>query len=177
MARPQKQSRIVKWRGRWTLFYHDYQTGKECRESVHSLTEEQRRTLLARHRQADKNQQAEVIQRGGMLAYDTDLVHALAEHYLTDVAEREAARAENPEAREGIARRSAIDIRASMRMFTGWLNQKHPRLQTGSLDGAKLKSYFSWLARQDTKRGTKTVKMSGQTWPCPALGVALGSPG
>ncbi|MCQ3950287.1 MAG: hypothetical protein DPW14_10775 [Planctomycetes bacterium] len=166
MPQPKKPARVLKWRDEWYLMFTDHLTGKARRLSCAMLgaaNAEQRKELEREFRSRELTDSAEVLQRGGRLAYGASLVGSLDE-YLSDLARRAKARQQNPEARSGVSASTAVLMRDSVERFKSWLEHKQlTSLTTGDLDAPTLQRYFDFLASERGRRGKSKVKRSAST--------------
>ncbi|MDF1661592.1 MAG: hypothetical protein P1V97_07455, partial [Planctomycetota bacterium] len=103
MPQPKRPARIVKWKGKFHLFWTDHKVGKKRRtlcESLGARNREQRKALEQEYRSKELADAAEVQRRGGHLAYNCLVVKAF-DDYLKHLDKRVEVRESNPKAREG----------------------------------------------------------------------------
>ncbi|MCB9895698.1 MAG: tyrosine-type recombinase/integrase [Planctomycetes bacterium] len=167
MGRAKKPARIRRWRGEWYLFYTDYSTGRQVRVACSSLkafNAEQRKDLEQEYRGKEVNERAEVLKRGGGLAYDRLLIDEI-DDYLEATKKREKAREANPKARSGLSAKTSEVIHHVLGHFKSWLESKRTEeLQTGHLDGPTLTEYVDDLASEPARLGNrKGIKRSPAT--------------
>ncbi len=148
MPKPRKAARVLKWRGQWTLFYFDHLAGKQKRVSCEGLgaaTGSERAELARIYRLRERNEAAEVMRRGGLLAYDTPLIAAL-DRYLANLAKRVDTRAACPEGRAGVAANTGRESRDSVERFQAWLSERgRHRMTTGDLDAPTISAWLDGL--------------------------------
>lgn len=168
MARNQASARIVNWRGKWYLFFRDMTQDPptirrlSC-ESLKATTAEARAELVKRYRTQEKLDVAEVVKRGGRLAYDSSLVQGLDE-FLADCKRRAKARESNPESRTGISSKTLELLTKSVSMFQDWLTaEDKANLTTSGLDARHLRAFFESIATKKTKLGNKVVRRRAAT--------------
>lgn len=174
MGSHRKPARIVNWKSspralaRPFLFWTDYTTLPPTRkrhlcEALGAHTEEQRRDLVRKYRLVEKMAEAESLRRGGAAAYESLLEHCVRD-YLRDTDARVKAREESGGTRVGLARTSGKKIRETMNLLLAWLHHKGLQgLTTGQLSPRHFKECIEWLARTETKRGTRPVLRSPHT--------------
>ncbi|MCZ7607003.1 MAG: tyrosine-type recombinase/integrase [Planctomycetota bacterium] len=166
MGRAKKPARVRRWRGEWYLFYTDYSTGRQVRVACSSLkafNAEQRKDLEQEYRGKEVNERAEVLKRGGGLAYDRLLSDEI-DDYLEATEKRVKAREANPKARSGLSAKTSEVITHVLGHFKAWLTAKRRHeTQTGQLDGPTLTEYIDDLAAEPARLGNKDVKRSPAT--------------
>ena len=166
MARPASGARIVRWRGDFYLFYRDHAGGKYKRVActvLKAFNDAQRQELVKQYKTRELTAQAEVLNRGGLLAYDSRLMEEIAE-YKTNVDERARAREDNPDSRAGLSLASERAITDGLTHFENWLKQANlDGITTGRLDRPTLDRYFDHLARRPGRRGKTRIKRSAST--------------
>lgn len=165
MPQPKRPARIVKWKGKFHLFWTDYTSGKKKRtlcESLGARNKEQRKALEQEYRSRELSEAAEVQRRGGHLAYNT-LISTAFDAYLNHLDKRVAVREANPESREGLTRGSANDSKETIRRFKTWIQRSHKKLTTGDLGAPILEDFFLHLAREKTSHGKKVVLRTAST--------------
>ncbi len=168
MARNQESARVVNWRGKWYLFFRDLTqdptvTRRLSCDSLGATTPEARAELIKRYRTQEKLDVAEVVKRGGRLAYDSSLVEGLDE-FLADCERRAKARTENPEARTGISAKTLELLTKSITSFKDWLlAEGKGSLTTSGLDVRHLRAFFESIATKKTKLGNKVVRRRAAT--------------
>lgn len=168
MAGVKKPAHVRMWRGKWYLIYWDYTGGIErerrlsC-ETLKAITPEARVELVKSYRTREKLDSAEVVIRGGRLAYDSSLVLGL-DQYLKDCKRRAAAREANPDARTGISAKTLELLEKSINTFKEWLESEgRANVTTGQLDAPLLRAFIDTIAVKTTKLGNKVVKRSAAT--------------
>jgi site-specific recombinase XerD len=141
MPRTAELPRIVRWKGDYHLFLTDGGTGNHKRircQAVGAVTPAQRRALVKKHTEAMFAAHVLSLQHGSEVAFDTPLADDL-KGYLGSLAERSAARLANPNAREGLAPKSARLAGDSVRELMAWLPAG---TTTGALDQQTLGRFF-----------------------------------
>ncbi|MCB9935890.1 MAG: tyrosine-type recombinase/integrase [Planctomycetes bacterium] len=148
------------------MFYTDYSTGRQVRVACSSLkafNAEQRKDLEQEYRGKEVNERAEVLKRGGGLAYDRLLIDEI-DDYLEATEKRVKAREANPKARSGLSAKTSEVITHVLGHFKAWLTAKRRHeTQTGQLDGPTLIEYIDDLAAEPARLGNKDVKRSPAT--------------
>ncbi len=167
MSKPRVGARIQKWRGDWYLFYRDEAAGgierrRKC-TGLEATNASSRRKLVQEYQLKEQLTRAERTRRGGTLAFDTSLLEAL-QAYVADIDEREKVRRQNPDAREGLTKDSAKQMRYSVNRFVNWLRTKEmANLTTGELDASTIRRFFDSLAAEETKHGNRRVMRRAAT--------------
>ncbi len=168
MAGVKQPAHVRMWRGKWYLIFYDTTGGEErerrlsC-ESLKAITPEARAELVKKYRTQEKLDSAEVVKRGGRLAYGSPLIEGL-DLYLKDLQRRADARAANPQARTGISRKTHELLTMSITTFKDWLEtESRTNLTTGQLDAPLLREFFDSVAIKKTKRGKKLVRRKAAT--------------
>lgn len=156
----------MKWRGHWTLFYTDHLTGKQVRKScavLKAFTPEARRELVQQYRSQELCEAAEVLQRGGYLAYRTPFLDAI-QLYIEEVENRVEVRQSNPRTREGLSVGSGYSIKDTLTRLKEWLKgERLKKLTTGDLDPTVLEQFFQYLTTSRTRKGNRETQRSAAT--------------
>ena len=169
MARSTKPPRILKWRGSYYLFFHDYsRTPPVARrislDALGARSAAQRAETVKKYTLDEKIQTAEVITRGGALAYDTNLIKAL-ERYKQANVDRVRTRVASPKVRSrGLSARSRVLLDRTVNGFTSWLiANKLEHLRTGQLDAMTISRYLDAYAAKQFPRGDRLLSRSEAT--------------
>lgn len=168
MARKRKAPHLVKWRGKWYVFYWDLSSGDAVQrrvscESEKATTPEARIELVKRYSTQEKIDTVETVKLGGRLAYDAKLLDEL-DKFLSHLEQRAKTRMENPEARSGVSAKTLELMQKSVTTFKEWLKEEdNDDVRTGQVDAPLLTTFFDSIATRKARRGKKMIKRRAAT--------------
>lgn len=169
MARTAKPAHVRMWRGKWYLVYRDYTHTPPIERrlscvALEALTPEGRTELVKKYISKEKVESGESVKRGGPVGFDKPLIGEL-DRYLERCRGRLELRTTNPKARrQSLSKQGCYLYERTVMRFRAWLLKNgHERLTTGNIDGALMESYFENFAKEDSRRGHKTIKRSSAT--------------